>query len=478
MFHVDLGLNIERGAGAQLITLRAGDGEARLRLLGSDHRGSFTGHLYGDAFLSAPDRVRGGAFVRTLAGWLHRSIRTPCANPGELRDFPCRYIRQVEPEGEHLRLDMGSWSSGASLLLYINPGATVCKLMTYAMQEKELRALTVALRDGWPPPRRTSDDDPLVSRSQPLVTELVPLPGSEHASRSASVWVGPGLLGLVERDDEHEVLYWPDLGSAPRAIWRFKGFPLSIEPSPDGRWAALTICHATREQTCTIEDATVVLVPIDPLVRDLIEVLPLARSEESFTLSPDAVRWSPAGDRVALRGQDRMSLLRPEVVRIYNPAKQGLESTHRLSARRSDPPGSVLPVWAVQPSRRFQGLGSGPRPSPDGRYLVGLDDGALVVTDRSGRRRNVVFTNDHDREALAKLEVDVSWLGGSAFLFDSDELFVLDLERLRLRYLLPPLPLSAFFWSASPDHRRVLVPRLGTTPGDGPCADLWGEVRW
>ncbi len=476
MFHVDLDLDIERNDDERLIRLRAGDGEAILRVLGADHQGSFSGHRYGDAFLSAPDRKRGAAFVQTLARWLDRSIDNPSRGLGELTDFPCSYTQQVDPAGEHLRISMDSWSAGASIMLFIEPEARSCKLLTYALKEKELRALTVALRDGWPPPRRGPGDDPLFATGEPLVPKLSSLPGSRRVSRSA--WVGGKLLGLIEHGDEFELLFWDSLERAPRSLWRFNGFPVAIEPSPDGRWAALVIYHWTPEHTCSSESATVLLVPLDPLLRHLYDVLPLMSSDESFSVNLDAIRWSPTGERVAIRGHDRTSLMRPEVIHVYDVRERQLESTHRPSSLVSEPKGVALPTWVVRSLEPHMGVGRAPRRSPDRRFLVSREDESLIVTDRQGARRRFSSTRECDIEAVSKLEVHATWLGGSAILLDSDDLYVLDLATLKLRYLLPPLPLGAFFWSTSSDQRLVLVPRRKGIPGIDAAGDLWGEVVW
>lgn len=476
MFHVDLDLDIEKSGEGRLIRLRAGDGEAILRVIDSDHSGSLGGHRYGDAFLSAPDRERGTAFVQTLARWLDQSLDNPSGTSGELADFPCSYTLQVDSEGEHLRINMDSWSAGASIMLYIEPEAERCKLLTYALKEKEFRALTVALRDGWPPPRRVPVDDPLLARSKPLVQSLSPLAGSSMVSRSA--WVGNKLLGLVEHGEECELLLWHSLSRDPRSLWRFKGFPVAIEPSPDGRWTALVVYHWTPERTCSPEAATVLLVPLDPLLRHLYDTLPLTSSDESFSVNIDAVRWAPNGDRLAIRGNDRTALSRPEVIRIYDVRERQLESTHRPSVRTSHPRGSTLPSWVAASPRPCQGLTRAPTSSPDRRFLVSRHDDSLVVTDRQGFRRKFSPTRGADLEALDKLEVNVTWIGGRALLLDSDDLYVLDLETLKLRYLLPPLPLGAFFWSASSDQSLVLVPRRRGVPHSESEGDLWGEVVW
>lgn len=484
MLHVNLDLDVEQSDGERLLRLHAGEGEAHLRVLpaGSKDRHHWDRDAYGDAFLSAPDRQRGAAFVRNLATWLGLPLEDPREPPGELGPFPCSYIRSLADEGEHLQVGMDDWSRGSRLDLFIDPAQHQCMLLPGFVQERELRALSIALRDGWPLPRRTPGQDPLLARAEPLVPALRPLPGSRGLSNPA--WVGRELVGAVAHDGEQHLCRWRDPREPPARLWTFRGYPAELSPSPDGRLLALTIFHWGDDGTASGAEGSVLLVPLGS-GGQIGEVIPLTRSGEGFTLSFAGLTWSPAGDRLAVRGTDRRR--RPpldEVIRLFDVASRELVAIHwrprRAEPRRAEPhvPESALPAWAVRTSFPYRGLAYGSGRSPDGAYELELDDDVLVVTDREGGRRKLVLERDRDREALRNLELQVSWIGGSSLHLVGEEHYVLDLRTLKLSYYLPPLPLGASWWSESPDQGLVLVQRRLGPVRSGDLVYLWGEVAW
>ena len=110
------------------------------------------------------------------------------------------YVLNVGAEGEHFRLAMDDWSRGSQLDLFVTADRRRCTLLPGFVRERELRALSIALRDGWPPPRRTPKEDPWLASVEPVVPKLTPLPGSRNLSNP--VWMGRELYGVITQRGE------------------------------------------------------------------------------------------------------------------------------------------------------------------------------------------------------------------------------------------------------------------------------------
>ena len=475
----------------ELLLLRdpAASGPARPAALRFEH-----------AILSAPRPAAGAAFVAAVAGWLGTAAPLPPARAGVLDAVPITvaYLgAERRPDGrlwEARKLFFEEAGRSAEVYLNVSEDRRDAELLE---KDEEYRGdlvalLAMALRDGHAP-RRTAADDPALESDAPLVAALTAL-----AAPAAGLIGGPVGSGyLAAADEPGRVLHWRDPAEPPRELCRLAGRAHTLTVAANERFAALILIHPADAAFLSSSDPGEVLIvdvaagtcgapgpdggaagaeristfsnvvfapdgktlavsalhgaapPLQKttLVLDAATGRVLARTDPSLELAPDA--WSADGlalARYRFEG-DAMFVARY----LWRPAAE-------------DAPRAIPAPGPPRPETTFTFT------SPDGRYAIraAADGSALEVTGGKGSggagARRLVRSRADDVGALKLIAAGTppEWLGPHSLVLATDDLLVVDLATLRVRYLLPRTP-GATYRHASADGRRVWVTRADGT---------------
>jgi hypothetical protein len=448
-------------AGGRRIVLRLEEGEVTLTLF--DPRESSDPDLpaaFGKARLEAKDAKSGGAFVAAFARFIGAPERRPRIDPTPLVPLELDYVRLAKAEEgrpETTKLFLHGKRREAEVFFDLWPdGVRAAFLEKDEMYRRDLIAiLAETLRDG-PPPRRTTETDPHLASNEPVFGHTSPLPGGKDLGDVA--FVDDVLVATVDDEDHSKLLRWKDLALPPDTLETLRGDALALSAAPKGGLVAIVLSGdgADAGATKTLMVVDVHSGALTPLMSDV---------DLAGQAQPPV--WSPDGKRIAIAsvhvGQDA-----PALVRVVDVAKRAIVAT--ASARgvptRWTTSGLLLRGPGASydaPQRTFLWVpGTGdptefdvPKKweSPDGRFTISPGkDGLYGAGD-------VKFepSRDADRDAIADLGDDApTWIGPHTLLLASDDLFALDVETMRLRYLTGDAALVRLV-ASSPDGKRALL---------------------
>ena len=475
-----LRVTAEPSEAGKRLRLEVGTGSAIITLTDPVRRSAEFGG-FGRCTLEAVDRARGAAFVEALARWLHASA--PAAgvqNP--LEPVPCSFALLGggrDPSGqawEVRKLFLRSARDDAEVYLRLSPDGRRAELLEKDEDYRAplLDALAIALRDG-PTPRRAAATDPNLASDAPIFDALKPIAGLS-ASPSATAWAGSRLLAAVKEGKGAVVWSWSKLDEAPRELARFDGHVEVLEVDPTAARVAVRLLHPQREGSISSED------PGEVVLVDLAtgRSATVAKSTQDIEVGMGSeVVWSPRVDAVAIGvrskagdgGRSECTLeydtqtgaerARSDVDAhpvAWNDRGVVLERFERSAALR-DARKTVLdwrPGQGAPTERGGDPLAkeTSTMRSPDGRWRLRVEGGALVVEGKGDKARR--FESARDREALEALaESAPTWLGPNRLVFESDDAVLLDLETLKLRLLFPKGEYR--LTSARPDGRVALI---------------------
>ena len=462
---LELGLVVEDWHGVERLRLRTpGGGEAWV----TDHA------------LSAPDRVQGGLFVAAIAGWLETPAPAPPAVAGLLEGSFCT-LEPAAPEGDRtVGWDSRTLAVGArhmvelGLRLQRRLGIAELAERDEGQRARLVAELATVLRDG-PHARAKARRGPpsLVVEPRRLL--------DEPAGYLLGTWAGGRFVASGWRGGNSVLWVWDELGRPPREVCMLPGLVSELQPVPPGDGqagptgrsvAAVLVDRGGRRPGIGSHDpARIMLIDLERGSTRALEVV--AAGAGHLRVSPDGGRiaWGPIG--------------RPMQVVLYDLASRTRRAESPLDFRGQpvwwDESGLFVDVYVQAESAHrlfvwseaagFVPAGEVSHRSPDGRFRVEPETGALRVVDLDGAVRHVKGGAGLGRPVLGSLlRRQPAWLGGHRLILPaapSAQHVVLDLATLERRPLLPPGEVDVPM--PSPDGALVVVRQHG---GDL----LWGSA--
>ncbi len=406
--------------------------------------GSSTG---GWAYLSVPDRVGGGRILEALGAMVSLEPPRPSTRPGPLQRSNVGLSVSMTDDG--LVVQITTEVLGLRLSLRDSDG----KNATLAVALPELAEVWDVLvpwwcrhfRDGLAP-RVTRAEDPSLSSDDPWIERTSRITVPSDTDLSGAAFGGDELFAMHTLDDSSVVLGWRADGSEPREVARFPLASCGLYPSPDGRWLVVSTTVPGDDGSLTHGSSALVLVDVatgEP------RTLCTKDAALVFGDTSGTVHWSADGQRFSfgaklpIRG-DRDG--ERNAIAVFDVTERTfvdiLVSTHlafgwrgtRLEVRElvstdvgegSEWRSASWSLGSASPS-----VGDVSVPTPDGKFLVEVEDDALVVTAIGGqageRARRVPIGTAH---AFA------NYTGGHFLVDGGLDARVVDLARGEWRYL-------------------------------------------
>jgi hypothetical protein len=462
---LELALGLRPRKGARELTLTLGAGSALLVLEDARDRGSTDLPMaFGDGTITAANRDAGTAFVTAVAKWLNVPIPPARLDPTPLEPIRISYVRLGTTEGgkpEALKLFLQSRKLDAEVYLNLmSDGSRATLLEKDEDYRKDLIAfLAMALRDG-PPLRRSANNDPQLISDEPLIAEVVPLPGKAGRFRFSA----DGKL-LAAR--EGSLLRFTDPNEEPEVLAKLDAEVFDVLPAPRGGLVALTLIETKSPGSYASDDPEWVVL-WDAKTRAIRQVV-------SRKVGGTAGGWSPDAKQLVIVQRTKQRPLH-NLVRVYDVAATelgpGTDPAFDVRFAAWQANGILLhhPDWATDDHADehfylWQGSQTPPkmvpRPtpsstSPDGRFQVVVGRDSISVLQKTAATKWYRPKREEDRDALALLrEQPPVFIGAHAISFPAEEPFVLDLESLRLQRLSPRQDLTPEVVSA--DGRRIVL---------------------